>query len=325
MKFLLFAQEHGGASEHGSGLAGPLWEFNAHDAVLVYSTLIVIAIILGSAAIARSQMGTVPKGMGAVFEHIFDWLDGISQGFMGREGRNYVPLAMSFFLFILISNWMGLLPIPSVRMHDHRLPLFESPSASFNTTLALAILSFLAFNLLGLKKRIFPPHDAHAHEHSHEHGHEHTHAHDHGVLEAHLQPGAHTGGVVGLWQWISHFWAPTPTLWKTMEGSLKYILVPLLFVLFLVLNFVEEWARIMSLSLRLYGNIFGEHMARGELIDASFKFLTSGDLLMMAASVMLLGIAIFITVLGALAGFVQAMVFTMLTLSYIAHAVADEH
>ncbi len=37
------------------------------------------------------------------------------------------------------------------------------------------------------------------------------------------------------------------------------------------------------------------------------------------------GAALFATLLGALAGFVQAMVFTMLSLVYIQHAVADDH
>jgi len=309
-----------------------------HSTVLILSTLVVVAVILVTAYVARTQLATVPKGMAAVYEHIFDWLDGISQGFMGREGRNYVPLAMSFFLFILVSNWIGLLPSPVVAIQEGaktvELPLFEAPSASYNTTLALAILSFLAFNLLGLKKRIFPPpHSAdhgHGHEHEHEHGHDHSHAHDlnHGTTDVAIPGEIHhqaQGGIAGLGQWIAHFWAPTPTLWRTMEGGLKYVLVPLLFVLFLGLNFVEEWARILSLSLRLYGNIFGEHMAKEQLLHNAFMFFTSGDLTLMMMGILLLGVATFVTVLGALAGFVQAMVFTMLSLSYIAHAVADEH
>jgi len=103
------------------------------------------------------------------------------------------------------------------------------------------------------------------------------------------------------------------------------MLVPLLFFLFLALNFVEEWARIISLSLRLYGNIYGEHTAKAQLMDAAFNFFSSANVGLMLMGVLLLGVATFVSVLGALMGFVQAMVFTMLSLSYIAHAVADEH
>ena len=317
---LLLANE--GAAHASMGL---------HDQVIVGSSVAVVAVILITAGIARGQLGIVPKGLGAVYEHIFDWIDGLSQGFMGKEGRNYVPLAMSFFLFILISNWGGLIPLPPVLSytehgHTHHLPPFESPSSSYSLTLGLAILAFLAFNLLGLRKRIFPPSPATA-DHGHGHDHAHDHSHDHSHDHAQEDHGGHhnAGGIEGLWQWISHFWHPTPVLWNTMEGGVKYALVPVLFFLFLGLNIIEEVARILSLSLRLYGNIFGEHAAKENILSTMFQFITSGDVVYVFLSGIVWFASIVVTLLGGLAGFVQAMVFTMLMLSYIAHAVADEH
>lgn len=302
------------AAAHSSGVSG-------HDMVIMTSTSLVVLFILGTAMVARSQAGTVPKGMAAVYEIIFDWLDGIAQGFMGREGRNYVPLSMSFFLFILMSNWAGLIPLPALvevahGEHVAHIPPFEAPSSSYNTTLSLAFLAFLAFNLLGLRKRLFPPAAEHHHDHEHDHDHAHGEEHHH-----HHNP----GGIVGLWQWISHFWAPTPALLKSAKSPFEYALVPFLFVLFLGLNFVEEFARILSLSLRLYGNIFGEHTAKEKIMETMYNFLVSPDVVNKFLSIIVWGASLVVTLLGGLAGFIQAMVFTMLLLSYIAHAVADEH
>ena len=349
------------AAHHGGGL----YEMSIHDKALVACTFVVVLFILVFALLAQSGIGLVPQGWGAVFEHNFDWLDDVARSFMGPQGRAYVPLTMSLFMFILISNWSGLIPWPrfivvesAQQVHETNIeegrPVmdpekanevelsWEAPTASFSTTLALAVVSFLAFNIYGLKKSIFPPaahgaHDhSHAHGHSHDQAHGHDHAHDHGGHghEAHHNP----GGLAGLWQWIAHFWQPVPALARSFEGGTK-ALIPFLFVLFLGLNIVEELARLMSLSIRLYGNIFGEHQVKSNLIAAIYDYtigpngglaqMGKGDTLSgfgyLGLGAMLWGTSLFATCLGALAGFVQGMVFAMLTLSYIAHAVADEH
>lgn len=354
---LLLAQAH-----HGG-----IHAMSIHDQALVACTFAVVLFILVFAVLAQSGIGLVPQGWGAVFEHIFDWLDDVARSFMGPEGRKYVPLTMSFFLFILISNWSGLIPWPILQVtesaaqvhatnaEDPRPVLdpepanevelsWEAPTASFSTTLALAVVSFLAFNIYGLQKRIFPPAPEHAHDHSHAHGHTHDHAqghdhsHEHGGQGDHHDAHHNPGGLTGLWIWISHFWQPVPALAKSFEGGTK-ALIPFLFVLFLGLNIVEEVARLMSLSIRLYGNIFGEHQVKSNLIAAIYDYTVgpNGGLALMGKGdtisgfgylglgAMLWGTSLFATCLGALAGFVQGMVFAMLTLSYIAHAVADEH
>lgn len=294
-------------------------ELGLHEWSLVWSSLIVIGIILVSAVMAKSQSGLVPRGTAAVYEHMFDWLDGIAISFMGKQGRNYVPLAMSFFLFILISNWLGLLPWP-VWHQGHgptmtEVAMFESPTVSISTTLALALLAVAAFNLLGLKKALFPPKE-HAHAHSHD-GHAHDHAHDHHHHEA-------KGGLAGLGAWIAKLWDPTPAIYRDLAGPLKLIAIPLFF-LFLLLNTMERFLPAVSLSLRLYGNIFAKHTVRGSLFEMMQQMLQQGDFFSWAIFLLLLGSSCFVAILGALAGFLQAMIFTVLFISYIGHAVADEH
>lgn len=320
---LWLAQEVEAHGAHGAHAAG---DYSMYY-LPIGSTLFVYMIIFVTASMARSGIGIIPRGWGAVYEHIFDWLDGLAQDLMGPEGRKYVPFAMSIFLFVLVSNWSGLLPWPTFG-EGHDAISYIPPSTSFNTTLALALISFGSFNLFGLQKRIFPPkeeeqsHVGHAEHEPEVPGHPVAHHHN-------------PGGLAGLGVWIAHFWQPTPQLWASMEGAMRYTLVPVLCVLFILLNIVEEFARIMSLSIRLYGNIFGESSVHHNLMSTMWNFfnvaLTSlaqgnlGGLGMGVMVVVLWGASIFATCLGGLAGFIQAMIFSVLTLSYIGHAVADEH
>ena len=328
-----------GASHGGFGL---------HHQLIVGSTVLVVGLLIVLGVLARGQIGVVPKGFGAAFEHVFDWIDSMCQDMIGDNGRQYVPFLMSLFLFILMSNWSGLLPLPVFTANsehhvatEHVTPehgepqhaeaksseknehaahyAYEAPTASYNTTLALAIISFLAFNFFGLKKNIFPALGASSHDHD---GDEHHH-HSGG------------GGLMGIWTWLCHFVNPVPSLAKTLEGPLKALVLPL-GVLFLCLNIVEEVARILSLSIRLFGNISGEHQVKVNLLSVIQQFLGSSFTGLKAGALgtgagfgllagLIWGASLFTTLLGTLAGFIQAMVFTILSLVYIAHAVADEH
>jgi F0F1-type ATP synthase membrane subunit a len=330
---------------------------------LVGSTWVVVGLVVFFAWLGRQAAGPVPRGWAAVFEHIYDWLDGLAQDLMGAQGRRYVPIAMSIFLFLLISNWFGLIPSPvlsgahppaaqgapaghgevagghgetaaeAVEQQEEGFVLYEAPSVSFSTTLAMALISFFLFNFYGLKKAMFPEPAQHPPGEAHE-GHEGQEARPHQEADQH-PPHSHPGPLGGFLVWLGHFIQPTPELWRTLEGGLRYIMVPLLCLLFLFLNVVEEVARIISLSIRLYGNIFGEHQAKENLLAAMYGFTTQMFGSFAAGSVagvgwgflalLLWASSLFVTCLGALAGFIQAFVFTILTLSYIAHAVAEEH
>ncbi|PKM90130.1 MAG: ATP synthase F0 subunit A [Firmicutes bacterium HGW-Firmicutes-12] len=89
-------------------------------------------------------------------------------------------------------------------------------------------------------------------------------------------------------------------------GYFKHFVQPLPFLL--PLNIIEEFVRPLSLSLRLYGNIFGE-----EMVVASLFALVP---LFVPIPMMLLGI---------LFGLIQAFVFTMLAALYIGTAAAEHH
>ncbi|MEN8164744.1 MAG: F0F1 ATP synthase subunit A [Acidobacteriota bacterium] len=95
----------------------------------------------------------------------------------------------------------------------------------------------------------------------------------------------------GLFKYLAHFAGPLP------------ILAPLM----VPIEIISHLARILSLALRLFGNIFGEHTATG-IFFAMFPFVIPWPMM---------GLGIF----GAL---LQAFIFIMLTMAYLQGAVASE-
>lgn len=93
-------------------------------------------------------------------------------------------------------------------------------------------------------------------------------------------------------------------------GYLKHFMGPVIFLapMIFVIEMIGNCARALSLSMRLYGNIFGEHTATGEFV----KLVPIIVPLPMNA-------------LGVFGSLLQAFVFTLLTSVYIGGAVAHEH
>lgn len=151
-------------------------------------------------------------------------------------GKKYLPLLGTFAYFILLSNLMGF------------FFFLTPPTSSFQTTLALALTSFIFFNAQGVR--------------------------EHGV-----------GG------YLKHFMGPI------------LFLAPLMFVI----EIISILARIVSLSLRLAGNVGGEHIATG-IFFGMVPILVPWPM-------MLLGL------IGAL---LQTFIFVILSTIYIAGAVAHE-
>ena len=113
--------------------------------------------------------------------------------------------------------------------------------------------------------------------------------------------------------YIQYYAIKTAGLW----GYIKEYLSP--FFLMLPLNIVGKLATVVSLSFRLFGNIFG-----GYVISAIYLGVIKGSII--AESVgMLSGIDLLLKVFfGLFEGFLQAFVFSMLTLTYLSIALSDE-
>lgn len=104
----------------------------------LYMTWINMAIIAFIAIIATRNLKLVPKGWQNLLELIVTALLEQIDMAMGPRGRKIAPLLITLFLFILISNWLGL------------VPGLESPTNDPNTTLGLALMVVMLLHILGL-------------------------------------------------------------------------------------------------------------------------------------------------------------------------------
>ena len=209
----------------------------AEEQVVVIYSWFAMAILIGLSLAARfSLKKTAPTGVQNLLETIVGALEDFVVDIMGTEGRHYLSLIGSLFLFILVCNLQGL------------IPGFDSPTANINTTLALALVSFTATHYIGVRR--------------------------HGI------------------GYIKHFMGP---MWG---------LAPLMFPI----EVFSHFARVMSLTFRLFGNMVAKHKL----------LLVLALLAPYIAPVPILG-------LGLLVAFVQAGVFTLLTMLYLSGSIEAAH
>jgi F-type H+-transporting ATPase subunit a len=203
---------------------------------LIVSALIVFFVLRANGQRAAAKDQAIPDDsltFRNIAELLVEGVIGMAEGILGHQARKYVPLYGTFFVYILVCNLMGL------------IPGFSPPTTNFNVTLALGLLSFTAYNVVGFKEQ----------------------------------------GV----GYLKHFVGPV--LW----------LAPLMIPLELISNFVRPF----SLSLRLLGNMTGDHT-----VLEIFTDLTK------------VGIPVIFYGLGTFVSFVQAFVFTLLSMVYVSLAVA---
>lgn len=220
--------------------------------------LVVVFAWRARAGLARAQDPTVPEekvGARNIAELLLEYVVvRQSDAIIGKAGRKYVPYFASFFFFILFSNLMGL------------LPGFVPPTGNLNTTLGLALVSFIGYNVIGVREQ----------------------------------------GV----SYFKHFMGPMTRL--PGEGIItKVAFVPVLLVsvmFFLILELFSHGFRPVSLSLRLFGNMMGDHEVIGAFIG-----LTK------------LVVPVAFYLLGTLVSVIQAFVFMLLSMIYVALAVSSGH
>jgi F-type H+-transporting ATPase subunit a len=127
------------------------WTFNIDT---IWTTLIAGAIVLGLGFWARAKLthpnpDHVPSKIQLLWETIVKQVNTQVEDSLGRVNPFVVPLAVALFFFILICNWMEL--VPSEPNHDfHLLP---SPTADTNLTYALAVLVIVGVWIYGIREK----------------------------------------------------------------------------------------------------------------------------------------------------------------------------
>lgn len=163
-------------------------------------------------------------------------ISGVVKDVLGSRARRFIPLYGTFFIFILASNLLGL------------VPGFSPPTSNFNVTFALGVCSFLMYNYYGFAE----------------------------------------GGM----DYVKHFAGP---IWW-----LAILMIPL--------ELIDNMVRPVSLALRLFGNMNGDHLVLGIFTDMTYVIIP---------------VAFYI--LGTLVCVIQAFVFTLLSVVYVSLALPHEH
>jgi F-type H+-transporting ATPase subunit a len=190
-----------------------------------------------------------------VVEMGMGWLLELMESMLGsmKKAEQYFPLIATIFIFIMVSNFSGILPGVGSLVITHgneTTSLFRSPAADLNFTLAYAVISVIMTNIIGMM-------------------------------------------AVGVLPHISKF--------LNFKNPIAFFIG--------ILELISELAKIISLSFRLFGNVFA-----GEVLLTIVAFLAP-----YFVPLPFLGLELFV-------GLIQAFVFATLTLvSITLNTAVSEH
>jgi len=115
----------------------------------ILSTVIAGLIVIGLGLwVAKSASAKAPSRTQLAFESITDYAEAQVEGTLGIKTAPFVvPLAMALFLFILIANWLAVIPTPG---HPEYLP---PAAADVNLTYALALVVIVTMHFTGVRRK----------------------------------------------------------------------------------------------------------------------------------------------------------------------------
>ena len=125
----------------------------------VTNTVLVDAVLILLAWYINKHASIIPSKFQSAMELIIEGFYNLIESVSKTHTMRIFPYVMTFFLFILISNWSGLLPIITAiewvghgghHEGEHMIPLFRSASTDLNTTLALAFVSLVATHTMSI-------------------------------------------------------------------------------------------------------------------------------------------------------------------------------
>ncbi len=216
-------------------------------------TFIVVLFFLIFGFLFRKKIKVFPGKFQMILESLFEEMLTLMESVLGgREvAEKYLPLVASIFFFVVTSNWLGLFPGLSAvgikEMGKPIIPFFRSPASDLNFTLALALVSVVATNVIAVRSL---------------------------GIKLHFKK------------------------YLNFSSPIKFFVG--------ILEFVSEFAKIISFSFRLFGNVFA-----GEVL-----LIIVGALVPYFVPMPFMAMELFV-------GFIQAFIFAMLTLVFIAVATAE--
>lgn len=198
---------------------------------LIMSWVTVILLVIAFVSLGK-RMKKIPSGLQNIFEMLLEQAFTLADTVTGsrKKSEAFLPIVLALFLFILVNNWLGLLPgvgtvgfVETEGTHRAFVPLLRGATADINTTLAISLFAVVASHLFGVI-------------------------------------------TLGIWKHLNkfinfHAFAEIPR--KIKKDPIIVMVNPIkAFVGFI--EVVGEISKVFSLSLRLFGNIFA-----GEVLLAS--------------------------------------------------------
>lgn len=211
------------------------------------ATWVVMEILIVFSLAATRNMSLRPSGAQLWAEILVGGIYDFFSTVVGTRIKQFFPLIATFFLFIILLNWFGLLPGVGTIGFFHGeefVPMLRAGTADLNMTIALAVVSIVAIQYYGFK-----------------------------------------------------------TLGMHYTGRFLNFKDPIYFFLGL-LEILSQLSSVLSFAFRLFGNIFA-----GEVLLAVMAFLMP-----FIVPLPFLAMELFV-------GFIQALVFSMLTAVFLVIAV----
>ncbi|MBM3257441.1 MAG: F0F1 ATP synthase subunit A [Candidatus Liptonbacteria bacterium] len=123
----------------------------------LFLSLIILVFMGGGAMLLGRKLSLIPGKLQNAAEAILGGTLSVMDNILGsrRQSERYLPLIGTIFFVVLFSNWLGLFPgVGSIMLYEGNpptggAPLFRAPSSDLNFTLALAIVTVIATNILG--------------------------------------------------------------------------------------------------------------------------------------------------------------------------------
>lgn len=108
----------------------------------ILNTWLVMALMILAAYSGGRRLKKIPGRFQVALESIIVSFDGLCRDTLGQDlGRKYVPFIATIFLFVLFSNWIGIIPIIGI----------EEPTRDLNTTLGLGLICAAVAHTSGIK------------------------------------------------------------------------------------------------------------------------------------------------------------------------------
>ncbi len=122
----------------------------------IMATAIAAVIVIALAFVLRAKVTStgVPSGVQLLWETLTTQMRGQIESAIGMKIAPFVlPLAVALFIFILIANWISVLPVQYGKADGSTHELLKPPAADINFVLALALFVFFCYHAAGIWRR----------------------------------------------------------------------------------------------------------------------------------------------------------------------------